>query len=61
MDYRDKQSPMCEVVHKTKESLLQKFPTDSSLSQLAEHETDDQQVVGLNPTGGFLTNLFCAV
>ena len=49
-------SPTCEVVHETKESSLQKSPTDSSLAQLAEHETCDPEVVSSNPTGGnFLT------
>ena len=52
IDYRNKQSPTCEVVHERKESSLQKFPTDSSLAQLAEHETDDQEVVGSNPAKG---------
>ena len=28
------------------------FPTDSLLAQLAEHETDDPEAVGSNPTGG---------
>ena len=52
----NKQSPTCEVVHETKESSLQKFPTDSSLAQLAEHGTDDREVLSSNPTGGkFLT------
>ena len=51
------------VVHETKESLLQKSPTDSCLAQLVEQETDDQEVVGSNPTGGnFWQNLkFCPV
>ena len=52
IDSRNKQSPTCEVVHGTKESSLQKSPTDSSLAQLAEQETDDLEVVGSNPTGG---------
>ena len=52
LDSRNKQSQTCEVVHETNESSLQKSPTDSSLAQLAEHETDDQEVVGSNPTGG---------
>ena len=40
------------MVHETKESSLQKSPTDSSLAQLTVHETDDQEVVGSNRTGG---------
>ena len=40
------------MVHETKENSLQKSPTYSSLAQLAEHETDDQEVMGSNPTGG---------
>ena len=42
--------PTCEVVHGTKESSLQKSPTDSLLTQLAEHGTNDLEVMGLNPT-----------
>ena len=38
------------MVHETKESLLQKSPTDSLLAQLGEQKTDDQEVVGSNPT-----------
>ena len=40
------------MVHETKESSLQKSPTDCSLAQLAENETDDQEAVGSNPIGG---------
>ena len=47
IDSRNKQSPTCEVVYETKESWLQKSPTDFSLAQLAEHNTDDQEVVKL--------------
>ena len=47
---------------KTKKKSLQKSPTDSSLAQLAEKETDDQEVVRSNCTGGnFWWNLFFAV
>ena len=52
IDSKNKQSPTCEVVHETKESSLQKSPTDSLLAQLVEHETDDQEVEGSNPTWG---------
>ena len=52
IESRNKQSPMCEVLHEPKESSLQKLLTDSSLAQLAEHETDVQEVVGSNPTDG---------
>ena len=51
IDSRNK-SPTHEVVHETKESSLQKSPTDSYPAQLAEHETDDPEVVSSNPTGG---------
>ena len=51
IDSRNKQSPTCEVVHKTKESSLQTSPTDSSLAQLEEHGTDDLEVMSSNPTG----------
>ena len=51
-DSRNKQSPTCEVVHETKESSLQKSPTDSSLAQSAEHWTDDPEVMSSNPSGG---------
>ena len=51
IDSRNKLSPTCEVVHETKESSLQKSPTDSSLAQLAEQETDDQEVMGSSSTG----------
>ena len=43
--------PTCEVVHETKESSIQKSSTDSSLAQSVEQETDDQEVMGSNPTG----------
>ena len=33
IESRNKQSATCEVVHETKESSLQKPPTDSSLTQ----------------------------
>ena len=59
IDSRVKQSPTCEGVHETKEISL---PANSSLAQLVEHETDDPEVVGSNPTEGiFLTQfiLFC--
>ena len=47
------------MVHETKDSWLQKSPTDSSLAQLAEHGTDDLEVVSSNPTGGnFWWNIF---
>ena len=62
IDSRNKQSPTCKVVHKTKESSLQKSPTDSLLAQLADQETDDQELMSWNPTGGqFFTKfiLFC--
>ena len=45
IDSRSKKIQRCEVVHETKESSLQKYPTDSSLAQLAEHVTDDPEVV----------------
>ena len=50
-------------MHETKESSLQESPTDSSLAQLAEQETDDQEVVGSNPiVGNFLTKfILCCV
>ena len=51
IDSRNKQSPTCEVVHETKESSLHRSPTDSLLAQLAEHETDDLELVSSNPTG----------
>ena len=44
IDSRNKQSPICEVTHGTKESSLQTSPTDSSLAQLVEHRTDDLEV-----------------
>ena len=55
--------PTWEVVHETKESSLQKFPTDSWLAQLSEHDADDPEVVSSNPTrGNFWRNLFfCCV
>ena len=40
IDSRNEQSPTCEVVHETK------LTTDSLLAQLAEHETDDLEIVG---------------
>ena len=50
------------MVHETKQSSLQRSPTDSLLAQLGEQETDDQEVLGSNPTeGNFWQNLFCAV
>ena len=50
IDFRNIQSPTCEVAHETKESSFQKSPTDSFLAQLAEHETDDQEVIHSNFT-----------
>ena len=38
-------------LNETKESLLQTSPPGFSLAQLAEHGTDDLEVVSLNPTG----------
>ena len=52
IDSRNKQSLTCEVVHETKESSLLNSPTNSLLAQLGEQETDDQEVMGSNPTGG---------
>ena len=52
IDSRNKQSPTCEVVHETKESSLQRSPTDSWLAQLSEHQTDDPEIVSSNPTSG---------
>ena len=51
------------MVHETKESLLQKSPTDSLQAQLSEHLTDDPEVVSSNPTGdNFLTKfILCCV
>ena len=51
-DSRNKQSQTCELMHKTKESSLQKSPTDSWLAQLSEHQTNDPEVVSSNPTRG---------
>ena len=45
IDSRNKQSPICEMVHETKESSLQTSPTDSSLAQWGEHGTEDLEVV----------------
>ena len=61
IDSRNKQSATY-VVQETKESSLQKSPTNDSLAQLTEHRTDDLEVVSSNPTGAnFGQNLFCAV
>ena len=38
------------MVHEIKESSLQKSPTNSHLAELAEDETDGQEVVGSNLT-----------
>ena len=46
------------MVHETKESSLQKSPTDSSLAQLTEHETDDMEVMGSNPTGSNFDKIY---
>ena len=35
----------------TKDSSLQKSPTDSCLAQLADYQTDDPNVIGSNATG----------
>ena len=51
IDSRNKQSPTCEVVHETKESSLHRSPTDSLLTQLGEHYSDNPEVVSSNPTG----------
>ena len=59
MDSRNKQSPTCEVVHETKESSLQKFPTDSLLAQLVEHGTDDLEVVSSKtPLGALFDEIY---
>ena len=58
VDFRNKESPTCEVVHETKESSLQKSLTDSSLAQLAEHETDDQEIMSSNPTGYYFDKIY---
>ena len=50
-DSRNEQSPTCEVVHETKLTSEISFPTDSLLAQLAEHGTDDLEVVGSIPGG----------
>ena len=53
IDSKNNQSPICEVGHETKErSFQKKSPTYSFLAQLAEHKTDDPEVVSSNPTGG---------
>ena len=49
IDYRNEQSPTCEVVHETKLTSEISFPTDSLLAQLAEHGTDDLEVVDSIP------------
>ena len=51
IDSRNKQSPTCEGVQETKETSLQTSPTDSSLTQSAEHGADDLEVMSSNPTG----------
>ena len=38
------------MVHETKESSLQKSVADSYLAQLDRHLTDDQEVMGSNPS-----------
>ena len=46
IDSRNEQSPTCEVVHQTMLTSEISFITDSLLAQLAEHGTDDLEVVG---------------
>ena len=55
---RNKQCPTCKVVYETKESSLQTSPADSSLAQLAEHGTDDLEVVSSNPTGAIFDKIY---
>ena len=45
-------------MHETKESSLQKSPTDFSLAQLAEHGTNDLEVVSSNSIGAIFDNFF---
>ena len=52
------QNPTFEVVHETKANSLQKSPTDSFLAWLAKHKTDDQKVVGSNPTGAIFDEIY---
>ena len=51
IDSRNEQSPKCEMVHETKLTSEISFSTDSFLAQLAEHGTDDQEVMGSTPGG----------
>ena len=46
------------MVHETKESSLQKYPTDSWPAQLSEHLTDDKEVVSSNPTGAIFDKIY---
>ena len=50
---RNEQSPKYEVVHETNKAHFRNhMPTESFLAQLAEHLSDDPEVVSSNPTGG---------
>ena len=46
------------MVHETKESSLQKSPTDSWLALLSEHQTDDPKVVSSNHTGDIFDEIY---
>ena len=58
----NEQSPTCEVVHETDKAHFRNLlPNRFLLAQLVEHKSDDQKVMGSNPTGGnFWRNLFCS-
>ena len=54
------QSPKCEVVHEAKLTSEISCPTHTWLAQLAEHYSDDQEVVGsMSTKGNYLFSLLC--
>ena len=45
-------------MHETKQSSLQKFPTDFCQAQLAEQKIDDPEAVSSNPTGAIFDEIY---
>ena len=52
VDFKNEQSPTCEVVHETKLTSEISFPTDSCPAQLSDHWSYYPEVVSSNPTEG---------
>ena len=61
IDFRNEQSPTCEVVHETKLTSEISCPTDSCLAQLVRYWPEDPEVLVSIPTGAIFDEILFAL